>query len=126
MISPGAVPASRQFSPWPYTTTTPSSFAYRNTGWSHEVELTFGEDGKTVDLNVAPEFVKFTGMVSVDKSGESYQPGFETGKLTCQIITLEGKPTLVGTISPPTNTGAPNGNNADRTWLLFLTVNRAR
>jgi hypothetical protein len=29
-------------------------------------------------------------------------------------------------MSPPVNTGGPNSNTADRTWLLFITVNATR
>lgn len=107
-------------------TATPSAFTFRNTGWTFEMELTIRDDGKTVDLNLAPEHVKFTGMLPQTAKGDSYQPGFESGKLTCQILTVAGRPTLAGTLSPPVNTGAPDGNTADRTWFLFLTVNRTR
>ena len=123
--APGSVP-TRLFSPWPYTSTTPSSFAFRNTGWTHEIEMTFGEDGSTMDLNIAPEMVKLTGLNVINQAGDIVQPGFETSKMSCQILTRTGKPTLAGTMSRAVNSGAPNGNNIDRTWFLFLTVNRSR
>ncbi len=102
---------------------TPTSYVFRNTGWTIEMELTFGEDGKTLDINLAPERIRLRGMFPQNTAGDCAQPGFETGKLTTQILTTVGKPTLTGTISPPKNTGAPNGNQQERTWFLFLTVN---
>ncbi|HEX2747295.1 MAG TPA: hypothetical protein VHM91_04780, partial [Verrucomicrobiales bacterium] len=73
ILAPGAVPA-RVFPPWPYTSTTPSSFAFRNTGWSHEIEMTFGDDGSTVDLNIAPEVVRLTGLDVINQAGDIVQP----------------------------------------------------
>ena len=91
-----------------------------------EVEMTIGEDGETVDLNVAPEHIKLIGMLPQNANGEITQPLFETNKLTTQILTKLSRPTLIGSISPPVATGAPGANEANRTWLLFVTVNPAR
>ncbi len=41
-------------SSFPVTPTTPNSFTFRNTGVTMEVEATVGEDGYTIDLNLAP------------------------------------------------------------------------
>jgi hypothetical protein len=88
--------------------------------------MTFGDDGSTVDLNIAPEVVRLTGLDVINQAGDIVQPGFETSKMSCQILTRTGKPTLAGTVSPAVNSGAPNSNTVDRTWLLFLTINRSR
>lgn len=88
--------------------------------------MSIGEDGQTVDLNLAPEHVKIIGMVPQTANGEIAQPLFETNKLTTQILTKLSQPTLIGTISPPVATGAPGANEANRTWLLFITVNPVR
>ncbi|HEX2747422.1 MAG TPA: hypothetical protein VHM91_05425 [Verrucomicrobiales bacterium] len=125
-VAPGSVPDTHLFSPWPYNTATPTSFSFRNTGWTDEIELTMEEDGKTADLNVVKEFIKFTGMSPVVPSGEISQAGFETQRCSSRLITAPGKPALAGTMSPPVNTGGPNSNTADRTWLLFITVNATR
>ncbi|HEX2747423.1 MAG TPA: hypothetical protein VHM91_05430 [Verrucomicrobiales bacterium] len=114
----------RVFPPWPYSATTSSSHTFRNLGLTAEVELTIGEDGKSVDLNLAPEIVKLAAMVPQGVTEESMQPVHETQKANTQVLTTLGAPALVSTLSPPTGTGAPGGNKADRIWLLFVTVTR--
>lgn len=126
VITPGAVPANHVTAPWPYTPTTASAFTFKNTGWTFEVELTFGEDGHMVDLNIAPEHIKLIGLMPQNPSGEIVQPVFETNKLTGQILAYVNRPTLAGTISPPVATGPAGANTVNRTWLLFLTVTPAR
>lgn len=121
-----APPATPPATSWPYVPAMPTSFTTKNTGWTLEVELTFGEDGRTVDLNIAPEHIKLAGMVPQTPNGEVSQPTFEINRLTTQILTQIDQPTLVGTISPPVSSGAPGGNASPRAWLLFLTVTRAR
>lgn len=112
------------FAPWPRTGITPQSIEYRNAGNTFEVELTFGEDGRTVDLNLAPETSRRVGTVKWGLLGEVYQPVFETQKCSAQVSDLVGQPILVSTFSPPVNTGVPDGNKVDRTWLLFVTVKK--
>ena len=126
VVAPGSMPAGMVFGPWPYTTTTPTSFAMRNTGWTAEIEVTLGEDGETVDINMAPELVKLCGLASQSPSGEMMQPTFETSKISAQIITTLGQPTLAGTFSPPVGTGVEGGNTENVTRLLFLTVTDPR
>ena len=50
------------------------------------------------------------------------QPVFETRRSTCQLLTVPGRPSLVGTFSLPTGTGVPGGNAAERTCFLYLTA----
>ncbi len=126
VTAPGASPAGRVFAPWPYTPTTPSAFTFKNTGWTAEIELTIGDDGRTVDLNMAPQFVKLCGLVSQNPTGEIMQPTFETSKYTGQILTTLGQPTLAGTFSPPVATGVEGSNNEHVTRLLFVTVTDPR
>ena len=126
VIAPGAVPATHNCAPWPYSTVTPRGFTFRNTGWTMEAEMTIGADGRTVDLNLAPEHVKIVSVVPQVPNGEITQPVFETYKLTTQVLTIMNQPTLVGTISPPVATGTSGANETNRTWLLFITVNPAR
>jgi hypothetical protein len=123
---PAASPArpadnGRVFSPWPVTSTTPSSFTFRNLGFTAEVELTIGEDRKTVDMNIAPELSKLVGSIPIGITGDSKQPVHETRKCSSQVLFTVGEPALVSTLSPPTGTGAPGGNTSDRVWLLFVT-----
>jgi len=111
----------RVFSPWPITSTTPSSFTFRNLGFTIEAELTIGEDGKTVDMNIAPEISRLVGSIPIGITGDATQPVHETQKSATQVLFKAGEPALVSTLSPPTGTGAPGGNTSDRVWLLFVT-----
>lgn len=110
------------FAPWPRTDTTPTTFAPRNAGDTLEVELTFGDDSRVVDLNMAPETARRLGIVKFGLLQDIYQPIYETQKIAAQASGFVGQPMLIGTFSPPMNTGVPGGNTVDRTWLLFVTV----
>ncbi len=114
----------RVFPPWPYTAITPNSFTFRNLGWTVEAELTFPDDRKSADLNLAPQLVQVVAQIPVGLTGEVTNPVFETQKSSTQVHTWVGQPALVSTLSPPTNTGVPGGNKVDRVWLLFVTVMR--
>ncbi len=118
VIAPGAVP-SRLFSPWPYTTCNATSFTFRHLGWTTELEATVSEDGVTVDINMAPEFVRLQGFVPLTPSGEQKQPVFESGQFSGSFLTPPGKPTLAGTLTPGTEAVSPAG---ERTWLFFTTL----
>jgi hypothetical protein len=129
IAAPSAAPPpsageGRVFPPWPYTAVTPASFAVRNLGWTVEAELTFSEDRKTADLNLAPELVKFISRMPQGITGEILLPVFETQKSSSQVHTWVGQPALVSTMSPPTDTGIKGGNRENRVWLLFVTVTR--
>lgn len=114
----------RIFSPWPSTSTTPTAFTFRHLGWTVEAELTFSEDRKSADLNLAPVLVHVVAQIPVGLNGEVRNPVFETQKSSTQVHAWVGQPALVSTLSPPTNTGVPGGNKSDRVWLLFVTVTR--
>ena len=122
----GSSPAGSIFSPWPYTTTTPHTFQFKDTGWTVEIELTMSDDGETVDLNIAPEFIRLCGLENQNPSGEVVQPVFETSRIATQILTKIGQPMLAGTFSPPVDAGATGGNLEKITRLLFLTVTDPR
>ena len=99
---------------------------FKNTGWTLEVEMTIADDGQTVDLNLAPQFIRLCGQESLSPSGEIIQPLFETSSIATQILTKFGQPTLAGTFSPPVDTGAAGGNSENVTRLLFITVTNPR
>ncbi len=110
------------FAPWPVTSTIGNAFVVRNFGWTAEMELTFSEEAKAVDLNLAPENSRLAATVPWGLTGEVPQPVIETQRCTAQISMLTGQPALVSTFSPPVNTGVPGGNKDNRVWLLFVTV----
>lgn len=96
-----------------------TTWEYRNVGESMEIDPVLGEDGATVDLNIAPETLRLVGET---KFGEAIQPVFETQKMNTAVTTSIGQPCLLGTMSRPCRTGAPGGNQEDRVWLAFITV----
>lgn len=101
---------------------TPQAFVTRNAGDTFEVELIYGDDGRSVDLNMAPETTRRLGMVKSGLHQDISQPVYQTQKCTAQASGFIGQPMLISTFSPPVNTGVPGGNKEDRTWLLFVTV----
>ena len=117
--SPGSKSPSK---PWPYTPTTPTSFEIRNIGWTTEAELNINDDGKTADLNIAPEFSKLIARLPIGINEEIILPVFETQKLAAQIFATVGKPTLIGSMNPPIGTGVNGSNDDNRVWFLYVTV----
>ncbi|MES2705088.1 MAG: hypothetical protein V4726_00655 [Verrucomicrobiota bacterium] len=102
---------------------TPQSLEFKNTGWTVEMELTLSEDRRTADINIAPEHIKLMGHVAIDSEKQIFQPVFEASKLATQVAARVGQPALVGTMSPPIDSGVPSGNKEHRVWFMFLTVN---
>jgi hypothetical protein len=101
--------------------TTPTTFETRNLGVTMEIDPVMGEDGHTVDFNVAPEYVRFVGQVT---AAETTQPIFETQKLATAGTMGVGIPYFLGTMSRPVKSGAAGGNQDDLVWLAFLTAVR--
>lgn len=106
---------SQQGSSFPVTPTTPNSFTFRNTGVTMEVEATVGEDGYTIDLNLAPEVVEFEGFINygspiqttgINALGQSepvvltdnkiLQPVFATRKLSTQVLIWDRQTVGIG------------------------------
>jgi hypothetical protein len=110
------------FAPWPHAGPKPDSIETRNAGDTFEVEITIPDDGKTVDLNLAPETSRRVGIAKFGLREDIYQPIYETQRSAVQASGRLGQPMLISTFSPPVNTGVPGGNTVDRTWLLFVTV----
>lgn len=83
------------------------------------IDPVLSEDGATVDVNIGPEVVRFIGFAPYDLVK---MPVFETQKFTTSVQLQADTPRLLGTLSPPVNTGAEGSNKEDRIWLAFLTV----
>jgi general secretion pathway protein D len=111
----GGLGGSQQGSSFPVTPTTPNAFQFRNTGVTMEVEATVGEDGYTIDLNVAPEVVEFEGFINygspiqttgINALGQSepvvltenkiLQPVFATRKLQTQVLIWDRQTVGIG------------------------------
>lgn len=81
---------------------TPNSFTYRNTGHTAEVEATVSEDGRIIDLNMAPEWVEpLTEWSWGTGVSEVKQPVFGTDKLSTQMLCGNGEWELAGLFTPP-------------------------
>lgn len=100
---------------FPVTPTTPTSFAVKNTGVTMEVEAIVGEDGYTIDLNLAPEVIEFEGFINygspiqttgINALGQNepvvltdnkiLQPVFATRKLTTQVLIWDRQTVGIG------------------------------
>ena len=121
-VAAAAPAGNTDFATLPHPGPKPQSFAIRNTGDTFELELTFLDGLKSVDLNLAPETTRRVGIAKFGLREDVYQPIYETQKCSAQASGLIGQPMLVSTFSPPVNTGVPGGNKVESTWLLFVTV----
>ena len=101
------------------TNITPTTFSVRNIGFTLEVDPVIGEDGKTVDLTLAPEVVKVIGSQARGHGLNS--PVFRSQKFNTSITMSSGHPMFLGTQHPPLNSGVPGNNTTDQVWLSFVT-----
>ena len=102
-------------SSFPVTPTTPTAFETRNVGVTMEVDPVIGNDGYTIDLNLAPEVVEFEGFINygspirssgVDGNGNAVQlvltenrieqPIFATRKVTTAVTIWDGQTVAIG------------------------------
>lgn len=93
----------------PVTPTTPQSFEDMDTGSTIEVEATIGDDGTTVDLNLAVLFKEFDGFINygtpITASGQVltdnkiFQPVFSTIKESAQVQVYDGATVTIGGLS---------------------------
>lgn len=102
-------------SSFPVTPTTPTAFEMRSVGVTMEVDPVIGNDGFTIDLNLAPEVVEFEGFINygspirssgVDGAGNAVQieltenrieqPIFATRKVTTAVTIWDGQTVAIG------------------------------
>jgi hypothetical protein len=110
----GALPGTGWISP-----PVPNRCEARNLGASLEIDPVAEEDGITIHVSIAPEICRLAGYAPYS---EVKMPVFETQKLSTAVTLRADTPRLLGTMSPPVNTGIEGGNKEDRIWLAFLTV----
>jgi hypothetical protein len=120
--APTAATGNATYASWPHTGPKPDSFEFRHARDTFELELTFLDGLKSVDLNLAPETIRRLGIAKFGLQEDVYQPIYETQRSTVQASGRLGHPILISTFSPPVNTGVPGGNTVECTWLLFVTV----
>jgi len=104
-----------QVSSFPVTPSTPVAFEMRPVGVTMEVDPVLGDDGFTIDLNLAPEVVEFEGFINygspiqagaVDALGNPTtvtltenrieQPVFATRKVTTAVTIWDGQTVGLG------------------------------
>jgi hypothetical protein len=102
------------------------AFETRNVGATLEVDPVLGADGRTVDLNLAPELVYLSGFDSWgNHEGEGgtveiRTPEFFTVKTTTQVVAVDGEYCLLSAQSPRNEeTGATDGS---RKLMAFVRV----
>ena len=107
----------------PATEATPQSFETKNLGFTYEAEVNIGSDGKFVDINHAPDFIKVVRVIPWQVNREIYQPVFQTRKLSGQLYCEMGKPKFAGAMTTPVNVGVAGADAEERMWLVFVTPN---
>lgn len=91
---------------------TPTAFEIKPLGARCEVDPVLGADGKTVDLNIAPELTYKVGESvhqEIQKGNEMLatikQPEFYSAKLTTSVSIRDGSSTLLGILLPKNDAG---------------------
>lgn len=102
---------------------TPTAFETRNLGTTLEVEPTFGETNAFIEIRVSPEIVYHVKndvwAEWKDKHGEAniMMPVFYTLRLNTAVTAANGKPCLLGALSPKDDHGV-----TDTSRKLFVFV----
>ncbi len=101
-----------------------TSHEIKNAGLTLETAPTLGEDGATVDVVVAPTWIRQSGVCECPVPDQLVQPSplFERRQLNTNVSTVLGRAVLVGTFSAPQGAGVGDGKDDGRTWLCFLRV----
>lgn len=96
----------------PITPATPTAFEARSLGVTLEVEPVIGEDNRTVDLNIVPEFVEFLGFIDygsditqvsqasggnpIVTQNDILQPIFRKNALSTSVTVWDGHTIVIG------------------------------
>lgn len=102
---------------------TPTAFETRNLGSTVEIEPTVSDDGKTIDLRLIPEIVYHVENEIwaewKDEHGSAHvqMPVMYTLRLNTVVKLTNGKPLLVGALTPKNDKGAPD---RDRKLMVFV------
>lgn len=102
---------------------TPTAFETRNLGSTMEIEPTVSEDGKTIDLRFVPEIVYHVENEIwaewKDEHGSAHvqMPVMYTLRVNTSVKLANGKPLLVGALTPKNDKGVPDH---DRKLMVFV------
>lgn len=96
----------------PATTLNPKAFEMRPVGARMEIEPVLSEDGQVVDVNMAPELVRYAGKMEYGSANINNQliplteqPVFITNKITTAVTLHSGQTALIGMSSPIKDNG---------------------
>lgn len=99
----------------PSTTLNPKAFEMRPVGCRFELDPVLSEDGQTVDVNMAPELVRYAGKVDFGSANINNQlvplteqPVFISNKITTSVTLRSGQTALIGMSSPRKDDGTPD------------------
>ena len=99
----------------PSTTLNPKAFEMRPVGARFELDPVLSDDGQTVDVNMAPELVRYAGKVEFGSANInnqlvplSEQPVFISNKITTSVTLRSGQTALIGVTSPRKDDGTPD------------------
>ncbi|WP_265596152.1 hypothetical protein [Verrucomicrobium sp. BvORR106] len=108
----------------PATTLNPKAFEMRPVGARMEIEPVLSEDGQVVDVNVAPELVRYAGKVEYGSANINNklvplteQPVFVSNKITTAVTLHSGQTALIGVSSPIKDDGT-----TDETKKVLLLI----
>ena len=115
----------------PGTAANPTAFDIRNVGTTLEVDPVISADAKSIDLNIAPEIVRFLGREYTVEDREDlsaydpetlsstiYQPKFHAMKHSTAVTVLDGDTVLLGIHRPD--------DTLEETMMVFLRVDVVR
>lgn len=108
----------------PSTTLNPKAFEMRPVGARFELEPVLSDDGQIVDVNMAPELVRYSGKVEYGSANINNQvtplteqPVFISNKITTSVTLRSGQTALIGVNSPLKDDGTP-----DQTKKVFILI----
>ena len=103
----------------------PIGYNLRNVGDTLELEPVLGEDGKTIEVNIVTQSIRFDGFH--DRRTEPHampfgQPQFREEKVTTSTKVVSGRPVFLATAT----TAAPDGPDAKQVNVRVLRVTAQR
>lgn len=111
----------------PSTTLNPKAFEMRPVGARMEIEPVLSEDGQVVDVNLAPELVRYAGKMEYGSANINNQlvplteqPVFISNKITTAVTLRSGKTALIGMSSPIKDDGTTD--EAKKVLILIQVV----
>lgn len=102
---------------------TPTAFSTRNLGSTLEIEANLSEDGRIIDLRLAPEIVYHVGNeIWAEWKGEHgnspiQMPTFYTLRFNTAVTLAAGQPMMVAALSPKNQAGA---TDSSRKLMVFV------